>query len=110
MPDEEAVKRKRTPIYSGVLKYFPLAIREVARTSWIGNEQHNPGQPLHWARDKSTDHMDDALRHLADYAGGVVTDTDGGKHLAKAAWRILARLQLDEEAVKDNGNDQPTYL
>ena len=34
------------------------ALAEVARVSKAGNDQHNPGQPLHWARDKSADHAD----------------------------------------------------
>jgi hypothetical protein len=45
-----ASERKATPIATGVLDYFPLALAEVARVSRIGNDQHNPGQPLHWAK------------------------------------------------------------
>ena len=89
--------RKETPIFSGVISYFPHSLAAVARVSWAGNEQHNPGEPLHWARGKSDDHLDAAVRHITDYALGVKIDTDGENHLAKAAWRILAKLQLDEE-------------
>ena len=39
-------ERKKIPIYSGVLKYFPDAIAAVAAVSFAGNEQHNPGEPL----------------------------------------------------------------
>ena len=35
---ETAYIRKQMPVYSGVLKYFPDAIREVAKVSWAGNE------------------------------------------------------------------------
>jgi hypothetical protein len=70
----------------------------VSRVSWHGNEQHNPGEPLHWARGKSDDHMDAAMRHITDYAMGTSIDTDGQAHLAKAMWRIGAQLQLEEEA------------
>ena len=35
-------KRKQIPIYSGVLKYFPDAIAEVAKCSYVGNQQHHP--------------------------------------------------------------------
>jgi hypothetical protein len=91
----EAEKRKRQPVYSGVLMYFPDAIREVAGCSWQGNEQHNPGQPLHWAREKSTDQHDCIARHLIE-AGTF--DTDGIRHSAKVAWRALAALQLEIEA------------
>lgn len=93
----DATERKQRPVYSGVLAYFPDALLEVANVSYLGNEQHNPGQPLHWAREKSTDQLDAAMRHLIDRAKGLVRDTDGGRHLAKAAWRILAELQLEIE-------------
>lgn len=93
----EAQLRKMHPIYSGVVKYFPLALLAVSNVSFIGNEQHNKGEPLHWARDKSSDQMDAALRHITDYASGKTIDSDGVSHLAKAAWRLLAQLQLDEE-------------
>lgn len=95
------MNRKETPIYSGVIKYFPDAIEEVARVSKIGNDQHNPGQPLHWARDKSRDQLDALTRHLTDHAKGNTLDTDGMRHLAKVAWRALAQLQLDLENEKN---------
>ena len=60
----EAKERKTIPLWSGLFKYFPDALVEVARLSYIGNLQHNPGQPLHWAREKSTDQEDTILRHL----------------------------------------------
>ena len=94
---DEAKKRKGTPLYSGVIKYFPDALMEVAKVSQVGNDQHNPNEPLHWAREKSTDQLDCAARHLTDHARGDVFDDDGMRHLAKAAWRILAQLQLDLE-------------
>lgn len=89
--------RKDVPLYSGVLAYFPDALKEVAKVSKVGNDQHNPGQPLHWAREKSTDQLDALVRHLADHSKGEIFDTDGERHLAKVAWRALAQLQLDLE-------------
>ena len=86
--------RKQTPIYSGVLKYFPDAIREVARCSYAGNEQHNPNTPLHWDRSKSGDELDALTRHLLE-AGTI--DSDGIRHSAKVAWRALANLQKEIE-------------
>ena len=88
-----AAERKSTPIYSGVVKYFPRALAAVARVSKSGNDQHNPGQPLHWAKEKSTDHEDCIMRHLTDHASGEPHDDDGQLHLAKVAWRALAALQ-----------------
>ena len=89
-----AAERKTYPVYSGVLKYFPDALAAVAHLSWVGNEQHNAGEPLHWSREKSSDHHDCATRHLME-AGKI--DTDGVRHSAKAAWRALAILQLEIE-------------
>ena len=56
--------RKEMPVFSGVLKYFPDAIREVAKTSWRGNQQHHPNKPLHWDRTKSGDELAALSRHL----------------------------------------------
>lgn len=86
--------RKTMPVFSGVLKYFPDAIREVAKTSWIGNQQHHPNKPLHWDRSKSGDELDALTRHLME-AGEI--DTDGIRHSAKVAWRSLANLQKELE-------------
>ena len=93
---EEMVKqeRKQMPVYSGVLKYFPDAIREVAKVSWVGNQQHHPDKPLHWDRAKSSDELDALARHLME-AGTI--DTDGQRHSAKVAWRALAYLQKELE-------------
>lgn len=91
---QDAEARKAAPMAEGLLYYFPAALAEVARVSKRGNDQHNPGQPLHWARGKSTDHADCILRHLTD-AGTV--DADGQRHTAKVAWRALALLQEELE-------------
>ncbi len=89
--------RKEHPVFTGVLMYFPDAIAAVARVSKLGNDQHNPGEKLHWAREKSTDQTNTATRHMMDHGVGNTKDTDGTYHLAKAAWRILAELQLTIE-------------
>jgi hypothetical protein len=88
-------ERKASPVMSGCLDYFPLALAEVARISKAGNDQHNPGQPLHWSRHKSRDHADCIVRHLIERGA---LDTDGMRHTAKAAWRVLALLQEELEA------------
>ena len=110
--------RKAVPIFEGVLMYFPKALGAVAEVSHAGNAQHNPGEPLHWARGKSMDQYNTALRHMMDHrmGGGRASvfdlknngwipeplDKDGVRHLAKAAWRVLAALELaiEEEESK----------
>lgn len=93
----DAADRKAVPMARGLLDYFPDALAEVARVSQAGNDQHNPGEPLHWARDKSTDHADCIIRHLVDRGS---LDSDGQRHSAKVAWRALAMLQTElEESV-----------
>lgn len=99
----DAKERKRIPLYSGLLKYFPDALVAVAKVSFAGNEQHNPGQPLHWAREKSTDQEDTMMRHLLE-SGEI--DTDGQRHSAKMAWRALAILQLEIEAEREEFKKQ----
>lgn len=90
-------ERKRTPIASGVVDYFPDALAAIAQVSWIGNEQHNPGQPLHWDRLKSTDEADALMRHFIQRG---TLDEDGTRHSAKVAWRALALLQKEIENEK----------
>lgn len=91
----DAKARKEIPIASGVLDYFPDAIAAIAECSRIGNEQHNPGKPLHWDRSKSGDESDALIRHFME-RGKV--DTDGIRHSTKTAWRALALLQKEIEA------------
>lgn len=90
----DATERKAVPIASGLMDYFPAALAEVSKVSFKGNEQHNPGQPLHWARGKSTDHADTMLRHFLERG---TADTDGTRHSAKMVWRALALLQMELE-------------
>ena len=90
--------RKHVPIHSGVLNYFPRALAAVAVVSMIGNEQHNPGKPLHWDRSKSGDELDALTRHLME-AGTF--DSDGLRHSAKVAWRALANLEKELEAAAE---------
>ena len=87
-------ERKARPMFRGLLQYFPDALSYVAHVSHVGNEQHNAGQPMHWAREKSSDHGDCIIRHQCD-AGTV--DDDKLLHSGKVAWRALAQLQLELE-------------
>lgn len=89
--------RKAYPVFTGLLRYFPDACAAVANCSHVANEQHNPGEPLHWARDKSIGEGDELLRHLMQ-AGTL--DADGIRHSAKVAWRALELLQREIEAAR----------
>lgn len=111
MPDRDSAKpvlptdaaaRNDYPLADGLFYYFSSALAEVARVSKIGNDQHNPGQPMHWARGKSTDHANKILKHQLD--AGLI-DSDGTRHSAKVAWRALAQLQ--EELEREEGAPLP---
>jgi len=91
----DSKERKNVPLVTGVLDYFPAALAAVARLSKFGNDKHNPGEDLHWARSKSNDHADCIARHLVDR--GVIDPETGMSHTVEVAWRALALLQLEEE-------------
>jgi len=86
---KDAKARKQIPLYSGLIKYFPDALAAVAKLSYEGNEQHNPGAPLHWDRSKSGDELDALMRHLVEGDWTAV------------AWRALANLQKELECKPD---------
>lgn len=94
MLPSDAKDRKAVPVATGVIDYFPDALAAVAEVSYCGNEQHNPGSPLHWDRSKSTDEADALMRHFMERGK---LDTDGKRHSAKVAWRALALLQKEIE-------------
>lgn len=87
-----AAERKAAPLARGLLDYFPNALMAVAHLSQVGNEQHHPGEPLHWDMAKSTDEADALMRHLIDR--GTI-DSDGERHSTKVAWRALANLERE---------------
>ena len=89
--------RKKLALWAYITQYFPKALMAELGVAVAGNEQHNPGEPLHWAREKSKDQMNTAFRHMWDHACGVTKDTDGQYHLAKAIWRLKAELELTIE-------------
>ena len=101
----DSATRKLMPVATGVMKYFPDALLLVSWISRAGNDKHNPGQPLHWAKEKSTDEPDCEARHMLDYFRGEPADPgleplgDLG-HLASKAWRALAHLQRECDAAR----------
>lgn len=98
MATTESERRKETPLFSGCLGYFPDALAAVARLSKLGNDKHNPGEPLHWSKGKSNDHADCLVRHLV--AHGQVDPETGLSHTVAVAWRALALLQTEIEQAR----------
>lgn len=89
MTNEEKKMRR---VFTGMLKYFPNACLEVGYVSFIANEQHNPGEPMHWDKSKSIGEGDEIVRHLM---AEETFDTDGARHRGKAAWRALELLERE---------------
>jgi hypothetical protein len=99
----DSAERKNYPLLRGVLRYFPAALAGVARISKLGNDKHNPGEDLHHARGKSTDHGDCIIRHLMDAQDLLAMDersalTPKGveellTEVSSLAWRALALSQ-----------------
>jgi len=87
----DSAERKTYPIFTGFMKYFPRAIAAIAHHSYVSNEKHNPGEPLHWSREKSSDHLDCVGRHMLEQDRVAI------------AWRALAELEifLEGEAEPD---------
>jgi|TARA_R110001592_G_scaffold341817_1_gene631172 hypothetical protein len=75
-------ERKSVPVYTGFIKYFPRAIAEVAKISYIGGLQHGQTpENLFWDRTKSKDELDAMMRHVLD------------EDWAQVAWRAMANLE-----------------
>lgn len=92
-----SAERKKYPMARGLLDYFPDALAEVSKVSYLGNEKHNPGEEMHHARGKSMDHADCIVRHLVG-RGGFDGDI---RESAALAWRSLALLQEELEREKN---------
>lgn len=93
----DSAKRKKFPLFAGLLAYFPAALAQVSNHSYLGNEKHNPGLPLQHARGVSGDHADCVLRHLMDAAEYPVGSNGRIEELRGVAWRALALLQEECE-------------
>ena len=81
-PEDDA-ERAKYPIGTFITEYFPNALAALAKHSWESNEKHNPGEPVHWAKDKSIGNIDRVFRHLID-----------GEKI-HAAWRILELIERE---------------
>lgn len=101
----DSAYRKMFPLCTGLLDYFPDALAETSRVSYLGNAKHNPGEPMHHARGKSNDHADCCARHLMERGGFDIIVIDGFeykvRHSAALAWRALALCQEEIEQEKN---------
>lgn len=88
---KDSQERKDAPVFSGALKYFPDALVLVAMLSKRANDKHNPGEAMHWSKEKSNDHMDCLVRHALEV--GMWDADNKCDHAVAVAWRALANLQ-----------------
>lgn len=100
----ESQRRKLLVVFDGFIQYFPRSMKAVANFSRLGNDKHNPGQPLHWAKEKSQDQSNCIARHLIDIGPSwMEVDPEFGTFHAEAlAWRSMALLETVLEA-KERG-------
>ncbi len=83
----DSSQRKRIPVYTGFIKYFPDAIVEVTKQSVEGSMQHH-GDKVWWDKSKSQDELDALMRHLLEGDWAAV------------AWRAMANLQRECDVQK----------
>lgn len=89
---EDSQRRKDQPVFAGFLQYMPAAIRLASELSRIGNEKHNPGEPMYHNRSKSSDNGEALVRHQMD-VGQIDPDTDLD-YAVHVFWRAGIQLQV----------------
>ena len=77
----DAQERKSYAVFTGLLDYFPHACAAIGHHSFVSNEQHNAGESMHWAKEKSIGNGDQIVRHLME------------GDLEAMAWRALELLE-----------------
>jgi len=84
----------KSPIYRGVLSYFPNAIRGVALVSEFGAKKYAWNGWLH-VPDGYNRYSDGMVRHTTQRAEGQILDDESGlPHDWHIAWGALARAEL----------------
>jgi hypothetical protein len=74
------------------VRYFPDALAEIGELCVVSNNKHNPGEPIHWSREKSNDHAGSWGRHIAKM--GTIDPESGLPHDTSVGWRRLAMSQI----------------
>lgn len=87
LPQDDKERQKYRPL--DFLMYFPKAFLAKAKHSWESNEKHNPGEPMHWAKDKSLGDGNQVMRHLMEAMEALeIGDRDVAEyHLTATSWR-----------------------
>ena len=110
MPDQcnaatnpEVIKHDsgKSPVFRGVFKYFPKALKAVADISAMGAKKYSWGGWKDSATFADVHRFEDALgRHLLnEHVEGWYDPESNLLHAAHAAWNALAKLELLLEAV-----------
>ena len=101
--NDDAEARKGAPVDDVILGYFPNAIAEISRYAKFGNDKHNPGENLHWAFQKSTDHGNCLVRHQMRAA--EIDPSSGFYHAIAVAMRAL--MQAETILLKNHPELEP---
>lgn len=94
IPEDDA-ERACYPIGTYLTEYCPNALLALSKHSYEANEKHNPGEEIHWARDKSIGSINRIFRHLFEFAWhyGRGEKDKSRYHLTAAAWRTNELLE-----------------
>lgn len=83
----------KSPLYRGLLDYFPRACKAVADVSAAGARKY-AWKGWESVPDGIARYRDALARHIADESIDGQYDSDGFRHLAQQAWNALAALEL----------------
>ena len=104
---EDDEERAKYPIGTYTTEYCPNAIVALARHSFEANEKHNPGEEIHWAKEKSVGSINRVFRHLFEFAWHHARGErrKAKYHITAAAWRINELLERYITKMKPFDND-----
>ena len=99
----------KSPVFRGVFKYFPKALKAVADISAMGAKKYSWGGWKDSATFADVHRFEDALgRHLLnEHVEGWYDPESNLLHAAHAAWNALAKLELLKEKEETQGEKSP---
>ena len=83
----------KSPVWQGVLDYFPRAVKAVADVSMAGASKYK-WKGWETVPNGISRYRDALARHQVDESIDGRFDRDGFRHLAQQAWNALAALEL----------------